>query len=319
MPLCSHYFAVFVVGVEAAWLLVALRARWRAALPAVAGVGLVGLVLLPLISAQVNPNHIGWIDARRSRALLPNRRQLPGRRNRPRDRRAATRTLRADPGAAAGVALLLLALRGSRPGAAGGVAPLAIGLGMRAGRPRRGFAGKDYVVERNLLPALVPLAIVVAIGFSGSRTRRLGLACATLSALWLGLRCPRRPHAEPAAPRFSRARRTARASREGRERSSAGNSPPTRSASISVTAPSALQRETPLRESMCGKPVAEDFGAMPPSFRPVERIRLERLTLIRFESRRVRRSPLLPASQPADRIRQQRRGFRPFRRGGGQL
>ena len=31
-------------------------------LPAVAGVFAVGLALLPLISAQVNPTHIGWID-----------------------------------------------------------------------------------------------------------------------------------------------------------------------------------------------------------------------------------------------------------------
>ena len=40
--LCSHYFAVFAVAIEAAWLLVALRSRRRAVLPAVAGVALVG-------------------------------------------------------------------------------------------------------------------------------------------------------------------------------------------------------------------------------------------------------------------------------------
>ena len=34
LALCSHYFAVFVVGIEAVWLLVALRARWRLVLPA---------------------------------------------------------------------------------------------------------------------------------------------------------------------------------------------------------------------------------------------------------------------------------------------
>ena len=29
LALCSHYFAVFAVAIEAAWLLVALRSRWR--------------------------------------------------------------------------------------------------------------------------------------------------------------------------------------------------------------------------------------------------------------------------------------------------
>ena len=34
LALCSHYFAVFAVGIEALWLLVALRSRWRVVLPA---------------------------------------------------------------------------------------------------------------------------------------------------------------------------------------------------------------------------------------------------------------------------------------------
>jgi uncharacterized membrane protein len=62
LALCSHYFAVFAVAIEALWLLIALRGRWRLVFPAVAAVGLVGLALIPLISAQVNPTHIGWIE-----------------------------------------------------------------------------------------------------------------------------------------------------------------------------------------------------------------------------------------------------------------
>ena len=62
LALYSHYFAVFAVGIEALWLLVALRARWRVVLPAVAVVAAAGLALLPLVSAQVNPTHIGWIE-----------------------------------------------------------------------------------------------------------------------------------------------------------------------------------------------------------------------------------------------------------------
>jgi mannosyltransferase len=62
LALWSHYFAFFVVGIEALWLLVALRAQWRRLLPAVAAVAAAGLALVPLIAGQVNPTHIGWIE-----------------------------------------------------------------------------------------------------------------------------------------------------------------------------------------------------------------------------------------------------------------
>ena len=55
LALCSHYFAVFAVAIEAVWLLIAMRSMWRLVLPAVGAVVAVGLALLPLISAQVNP------------------------------------------------------------------------------------------------------------------------------------------------------------------------------------------------------------------------------------------------------------------------
>src|SRR5262249_17759378 len=57
--LSSHSFAFSAVAIEALWLLIALRSRWRVVFPAVAGVAIVGLALLPLIAAQVNPTHIG--------------------------------------------------------------------------------------------------------------------------------------------------------------------------------------------------------------------------------------------------------------------
>jgi mannosyltransferase len=59
LALCSHYFAFFAVGVEAAWLLVALRSSWRRFLPPLALVGVTGLALVPLILAQINPTHVG--------------------------------------------------------------------------------------------------------------------------------------------------------------------------------------------------------------------------------------------------------------------
>ena len=50
---CSrHYFAVFLLAPMALWLLARPLAARRAALPALAAIGVVGLALLPLISAQ---------------------------------------------------------------------------------------------------------------------------------------------------------------------------------------------------------------------------------------------------------------------------
>ena len=42
LALCSHYFAFFAVGIEAVWLAVALRDRWKVLLPALGLVGAVG-------------------------------------------------------------------------------------------------------------------------------------------------------------------------------------------------------------------------------------------------------------------------------------
>src|SRR4029077_1900617 len=62
LALCSHYFAFFLVGIEAVWLAVAMRSRWRVVLPALGAVLAAGLALLPLLAKQVDPNHIGWIE-----------------------------------------------------------------------------------------------------------------------------------------------------------------------------------------------------------------------------------------------------------------
>ncbi len=187
LALCSHYFAVFAVGIEALWLLVALRSRWRVVLPALGGVLATGLALLPLANSQTNPTHIGWIENSPLGERLWETAVsfLVGETGHviaegPRERYALV------PLILVGAALILVALRGSRRERQGAGLGLALGLGVAALTALAALAGKDYVVERNLLPALIPLLAVVAIGFAAAGARRLGLLFAVaLCAYWL--------------------------------------------------------------------------------------------------------------------------------------
>ncbi len=186
LALCSHYFAAFAVAIEALWLLVALRARWRVVLPAVAAVTAAGLALVPLISAQVNPTHIGWIEESllSTRFLETGVSFLVGETGHviaepPRERYALL------PGILLGIALLLVAVRGTRRERRGALLGVLLGSGVAVLTLLAALAGKDYVVERNLLPALLPLALAAAIGFGADRARRLGLLLAVaLCAYW---------------------------------------------------------------------------------------------------------------------------------------
>jgi hypothetical protein len=288
--LSSHYFAVFAVAIEAAWLLVALRSRRRAVLPAIAGVALVGAALLPLIAAQANPAHIGWIDETplSSRFLQTGASFLIGETGHviaepPRERYALI------PAALIGVGLLLLGLRGSTRERRAALPSLAVGIGVAALAGLAALAGKDYVVERNLLPALVPLAVVVAIGFSSRRAQRVGLACATLlCAYWLGYAVLvartanlQRPDFRGFAEKLGPA--TQRRAIVGWKLAA----DPVRFY-LHDHAERVYSGTIPLREiDVVGKPAAKRrLVRLPPSFHQVERVRMERLTLIRYVSQR---------------------------------
>jgi 4-amino-4-deoxy-L-arabinose transferase-like glycosyltransferase len=187
LALCSHYFAVFAIAIEGLWLLLALRRRWPAVLTALAAVAAAGLALLPLANSQINPTHIGWIE----NSPLPERLWetavsfLVGETGHviaeaPRERYALIPALLLAAG------LLLLALRGSWRERRGAGIGLGLGLGVVALTALAAVVGKDYVVERNLLPALVPLLVVLAIGLAPERARRLGaLLTVVLCMYWI--------------------------------------------------------------------------------------------------------------------------------------
>jgi 4-amino-4-deoxy-L-arabinose transferase-like glycosyltransferase len=297
LALCSHYFAVFAVAIEAVWLLVALRARWHAVLIAVGAVVAVGLALLPLIAAQVNPTHIGWID----HSLLSTRLFESGGSfligetghviaQPPRERYALIPTL------LIGVALLLAALRGSAREKRAAALGLTIGLGVVLLAAGAALAGRDYIVERNLLPALIPLTVAVAVGLGASRARRLGIALATLLCVyWLAfdVYVARTPNLQ--RPDFRDV--TERLGKPARPRAIVTWTLAVDGVQFYLGHPSRrkYRGKLPIRQvDVISKAVVVGRPAnLPPAFRPVERLRLERLTLTRYMASGIHRVPTL--------------------------
>jgi mannosyltransferase len=295
LALCSHYFAFFAVAIEALWLLVARRSRWRALLPALAGVAVVGLALLPLINAQVNPTHIGWIDftPRSSRFFQTAISFLVGETGHviaepPRERYALL------PAILSAAALLLVVLRGSRRERRGALLGAVVGLGVAVLTLVAALVGKDYVVERNLLPALLPLIVAASIGFAVERARRIGLLLAVvLCAYWIAfdVHVTQTPNLQ--RPDF-------------RGLTEALGPPQRRRAIVSWKlaadpvrfylhdhAQRIYSGEDLVREIdvISKSSVGRSLSGVPRTFHPVAQIRFERLTLTRYMSNRVREIP----------------------------
>lgn len=186
LALATHYFAFFPVAVEALWL---LRVRRRDIVPGLAIVAGGGLLLAPLVVHQMSYAHAEWISNFTLGQRFPET-GLTFMLGETGDVIAQPEhpLLVVIPGLLAIGALLLVLVRGQdgeRHAAALAlvvagatlVAPLAIALV---------DSSKDYVLARNLLPAVVPLLAAIAVGMTLRRARRLGLALGvTLVAYWL--------------------------------------------------------------------------------------------------------------------------------------
>ncbi len=182
LALATHYFAIFPIALEAVWL---LRRRGRSALAGIWIPVVAGLALTPLLVHQVSLGHAEWIGDRSlgHRLWEAGVTFVVGEAG---DVVARPETVLPAivPLLAVLVALALLVIRGDlRERRAGGTmlalaavtiaAPLLLALFV---------PGKDYVLARNLLPALVPLLVAVAIGVTLRKARRVG---ATLAAVLL--------------------------------------------------------------------------------------------------------------------------------------
>ena len=184
LALATHYFAVFPLIAEVALL---ARRRGRAIYPGLWVVGPAALLLAPLAYHQTSYGHAEWIG----KFSLGHRL----------GETAITFTIgeigdiigRAEqvgpalvPLALIAFAFVLLAWRGSREEQREAAIPLLVGASAIA-IPlllALGPGGKDFVLSRNLLPALVPLLVVVAVALTVERARRLGTVVAVVLVLY---------------------------------------------------------------------------------------------------------------------------------------
>ncbi len=169
LALATHYFAFFPLAIEAVWLLATMRPL-RRVLPAVGGVALAGIALMPIALHQAQGKNNNWIA---SFGMLGRLREtgisfFVG--------EAGLLKHALVPIALFGAAVALLLLRGGVREKRGAAVALAIGGGSVLLALAFAAAGQDFVLERNLLPALVPLALVGAAGIAAPRAGWLGAA-----------------------------------------------------------------------------------------------------------------------------------------------
>jgi mannosyltransferase len=184
LAIATHYFAGFVVAVEAALLLLDGRRRRDAAL-AVAAVAAAAALLAPIALQQASNAHAGWIaEQPLGQRLERAGAKLAGNDNG--DEHGARQPGPIPLGVPAGLAVAALALllwRGEEDerrgaGLAAIVAAGSVGLPLALA-----LLGSDYFDGRNLLPMFVPLIIVLAAGFAVRRAGRAGLALAAAFCL----------------------------------------------------------------------------------------------------------------------------------------
>ena len=181
LAMATHYFAVFPLIAEL--VLLWRRRGVRAMLPGLWIVGLAAALLAPLAYHQMSYGHAEWIGKfslghRLGEVaisfLVGEIGDIIGRVESPGPALV--------PLALVLAAFVLLAVRGSSGERRAALVPLAVG-GTAIAVPlllALGPGGKDFVLARNLLPALVPLLLALAVALSVRRARRFGAGIAAL-------------------------------------------------------------------------------------------------------------------------------------------
>ena len=169
LALATHYFAVFILVPEAAWL---LHAHRRRALAPVIAVGAVGAALLPIAIDQAENDGASYIrGSSLASRLIAVPKQLLGGYDAPGELVAIVVA-----GLLAVYGAYLLDRRTSPAERRGAGALTAIGAAVVAVPALLALAGMDYLITRNLIVALVPFLVVLATGYGAQRAGRSGLA-----------------------------------------------------------------------------------------------------------------------------------------------
>jgi len=291
LALATHYFAVFPLAIEAVWLLFAARPL-RGVLWALAGVVLAGLALAPIALHQARGKNNDWIASFGIVGRL---------------REAGIASFVGEAGLlkhalapmalfAAAVALLLW--RGGERERRGAAVALAIGGGSVLFALAFAALGQDYVLGRNLLPALIPLAMVGAAGIAAPRSGRLGIALGVALVAYSLAFCVYSDF-RPALQRDDW-RSVAREIGPPRGRPRAivvweqGDEPLAFYVGRGERQVKWKQwRLGPIPvaevDVVSGRPPPSRLRALPPSFRQVRRVTLGRMTVVRYRAARPRR------------------------------
>lgn len=188
LAIATHYFAAFIVVAEAAMLLGPRhppRSRRIELSLALAAIAAGGLLILPIALRQRDNAHASWIAGeplgpRIERAAA----KLVGDDNgSEHGRRPAGPVPLGVPLALAAAALALLLARGDPRERRGAGVAAAVGIGAVALTLLLALLGSDYFDGRNLLPAFVPLTILLGAGFTVRRAGRVGLGLAAVFCL----------------------------------------------------------------------------------------------------------------------------------------
>ncbi|HWF75438.1 MAG TPA: glycosyltransferase family 39 protein [Solirubrobacteraceae bacterium] len=183
LGLATHYFVAFVVGPELVWLLWRRR-QDRRVLAAAAAVLAVAAALVPLALAQRGTGHADYIaqGSLTTRLAQIPKQFLTGYAS---PSQLITSVLAAALCASGAAALLLGSANRERRRAA---IPLTVGLACVLIPVVLALLGVDFVNTRNVLPALPPLLVVVAIGFATLAKRTAALALTgTLAAVLIAV------------------------------------------------------------------------------------------------------------------------------------
>ncbi|HUE25602.1 MAG TPA: glycosyltransferase family 39 protein [Solirubrobacteraceae bacterium] len=179
LAVLTHFFAGFLVAPEAIWLLIAVRRR--AAVIAVGVVAVIQAALIPLLVGDVGHPLLGWI---KGFPLLVRIKQAPvafGLGTLYLDGSLTTQGLII--GAALIVVVVALVWFGAdRAGRRGAIVAGTVVLTTLLVPLLLAAVGHDYYIARNLIGAWIPLAVLVAIACTATRTLPLGAALATLLA-----------------------------------------------------------------------------------------------------------------------------------------